>query len=369
MAAASLFLRSREAAQYPVRLLVDLSPTEADLTVIVDRRVVFTRTARLGGDVLAGTEEVKPLVGEIRRTLAGVHSQLQNRRVEAVYLLGSSPFHATLAGRMQEELNLPCRAVDGLAAVELSRDLKQSTPQGLERYAALIGLLLDEAQEGAPPIDFLNPRKAPPPPSRKKTYILAAAAAGCLLLLTGLLVLMRISYLDGRIRSLQDDTALHKELENTVKATDKDLNPLEDWMASDYVLLDEIAKLSERMPKSDKVMLTQLSFSSRENVGRVVRQAKNPPGKGPTKNGAKDLIGGEIPLNGVAKDTSVISLWRTQHPELNIRANNDGSKHPMYGASFDGALRLTPQPPDYRPAQKPATAKAEGPAARTAAKP
>ena len=39
-----------------VRLLVDLSADEADLTVIVDQKVVFLRRARLHGDPLTSAD-------------------------------------------------------------------------------------------------------------------------------------------------------------------------------------------------------------------------------------------------------------------------------------------------------------------------
>jgi Tfp pilus assembly PilM family ATPase len=358
MAAASLFLRSREGSQYAVRLLIDVLPTEADLTVLVDRRVVFTRTARLGGEVLAAVD-AKPLVGEIRRTLAGVHSQLQHRRVEGVYLFGATPAHTTLASRIQEELNLPCRAVDPLVGVHLGRELKQSSPQGLERYAALVGLLLDEVQAVEPALDFLHPHKAPPPPSRKRTYLLAAAAAGFVLLLGGLLTYLGLRGLEKRIAQLREETSMHKHYEDTVKATDKShLGPLEDWLASDYILLDEIAELAERMPKSDKVMLTHLSFISRENVGRVVRHAKTPQGKASTSKNGQEPVGGDIPLTGLVKDTSVISLWRNAHPALQVRVTAESAKHAPYGATFTGGLQLPPRNPDFRPAIKAATGEA-----------
>jgi Tfp pilus assembly PilM family ATPase len=359
MATASLFARTSQASQHAVRLLVDLLPTEADLTVVVDRRVVFTRTARLGGDVLAGPEEVKPLVGEIRRTLAAVHSQLQNRRVEAIYLCGSSPAHATLAARMQEELNLPARTVDLLAPVELGR-AKLALPERAERFAALLGLLLDEAQSVGPALDFLHTRKPPPPPSRKRTYALAAAAASSLVLLVALVIYWQIRTLDKRIAELRKTTGHYAQLDQKIKDAENKLAPFEDWAASDYVLPNELVTLSEKLPKSNEIMFTNLEFRAREDVGRTLRakakQAKTPSGA-PRKE-EPVLLGADMPVTGLARDVKVLEKWEQQHPEAHVKQTKDGEQHPLFTVPFTGAMHFAPAKPDYRPAIKPGEAKA-----------
>ena len=98
-AAASLLRRSRlaESGQMPlvtgasatkvgavadatddkVRLLVDLLGDEADLTVLVGPQVVFLRTARLPAETASDAgENWRPLLAEIRRTMAAVQNQL-----------------------------------------------------------------------------------------------------------------------------------------------------------------------------------------------------------------------------------------------------------------------------------------------------
>ena len=190
MAAASLFLRGREANRYSVRLLIDLLPGEADLTVIADKHVVFTRNARLGshGSPIPSEEPSADkakvaesttassktpashaaLVGQIRRTLAAVHSQLKDRRVEVVYVWGVSPPIQALARQIEKEIDLPCQTLDPLAEMTLARELRDTPPESPERFAALLGLIADEAESITPAVDFLHPRQAPPPPSRRR---------------------------------------------------------------------------------------------------------------------------------------------------------------------------------------------------------
>ncbi len=73
-----------------VRLLVDLLEDEADLTVIVDRKVIFLRTARCRRSALRSRSSVA-LVAEFRRTMGAVQNQLGGRKVESIVLCGLRP--------------------------------------------------------------------------------------------------------------------------------------------------------------------------------------------------------------------------------------------------------------------------------------
>src|SRR5262245_5714240 len=66
-AAASLLCRRRAIGTEGVRLLIDVLRDEADLTVLAGQQAIVLRTARLPSDV-GPEEELRPLVGEIRRT-------------------------------------------------------------------------------------------------------------------------------------------------------------------------------------------------------------------------------------------------------------------------------------------------------------
>src|SRR5262249_33147980 len=214
---ASRFARTPEGRGCAVALLIDLSPAEADLTVVVDRRVVFTRTARLSADVLANPEEAKALVSEIRRTLAAVHNQLGTRRVEAVYVLGATPQHAAVCAKLQADLNLPCRTVDPLAETHIGREVTNGlAPAATRPLAGLLGALWDEAEGVLPAIDFLHPRRPPPPKRSQRPLLLGAAAAALLLLFAGVLGI-RIFLLNRQIGVLQASAGENKQLTDEIE--------------------------------------------------------------------------------------------------------------------------------------------------------
>ncbi|MCX7669264.1 MAG: hypothetical protein N2439_04250, partial [Anaerolineae bacterium] len=163
--AASLFCRRQAEGLPKARLLVDLLADEADLTVMIDRKVIFLRTARLPGEPLSDAESGQALLGEIRRTMAAVHNQLGGRRVESIALCGRGPEHAALSERLADRLGAPVELFDPFAGLALEGELARSLPEHPARFAPLLGMLVDELQNAPHAVDFLHPRRKPEPVS------------------------------------------------------------------------------------------------------------------------------------------------------------------------------------------------------------
>ena len=108
-AAASLFLRRAASSEHRAGLLIDILGEEADLTVLVDETVVFLRTARLPAELMNEPESCRPLLAEIRRTLAAVTNQLGGQKVEAIYLCGGQAAHEVLRDHIAKEFGLALR--------------------------------------------------------------------------------------------------------------------------------------------------------------------------------------------------------------------------------------------------------------------
>ena len=89
-AAASLLNRAKPARAGEVRLLVDVLAEEADLSILVDDRIIFLRTARLHGEA-SSPEQVRGLIAEIRRTMVASQNRLGGARVESIFLCGDGP--------------------------------------------------------------------------------------------------------------------------------------------------------------------------------------------------------------------------------------------------------------------------------------
>lgn len=256
--AASLVLRRPADSAAEVRLLVDLLPEEADLTVLIGHKLVFVRCARLSGDPL--TESTQALVSEIRLTMAASHNQLAGKRVEQIVLFGGGSQHAALARTIEEQLSTPTVLFDPFEGVNLDEELRQSLPGPRGRFASLLGMLESELSGQPQAFDFLHPRQRPEPPSRRNTYVLAGLAAGLLVLLALMVSWYQQSSerdafqrLQAESKSLDKKVAQAGKLEKTAAEIDK-------WLGEEVVWLDEFRWLSEKFPSAEDAMLTQLKM-------------------------------------------------------------------------------------------------------------
>jgi len=320
-AAASLLRRVEIREPEHVRLLVDVLADEADLTVLVDGQVVFLRTARLPGDALA-PDAHRPLVSEIRRTIAAARNQLGGRKVDAIHLCGSGADHAALAAQIERDIDLPCRVFDPFTGLSLSRELKTSPPDRTGRFTPLVGMLLDESQQAAPAIDFLNPRRRPPPPDHRRKLALVAAAVGALVLLGAGWFWSQLSGLDDEIATLAQDSKDKDKLVAKAKEFELAAKEIDAWRAGDINWLDELRELSGDFPVAKDVLITQLRM-------------------GPHN------AGGEIALEGYLREAANADAFEASLRDESHRVEGRGlqqdSSKPGYGWHFTTALVVSPQ--------------------------
>lgn len=263
-ATASLYKRRVDDGR--CRLLVELLSEEVDLTVLLHGQVVFLRSVRLSGAGLS-----MALVGEIRRTIAAAQNQLGEHRIEAVTLVGSQEEHAELLAGLAEQLHLDVQLFDPFAGTQLGSSLRKGLPGCPGRYAALLGMLHDEAEGRAHGIDFLNPRRKPEPPDPRRRYaLIGSVAAALLLILIGMLWWGLRSY-DKQIKSLQ---AQSKGLDKTVEAAKEvrsKVSEIDAFAAADVNWLDELYELSRELPPAEKAIVDSATLnSSRDGGGQII---------------------------------------------------------------------------------------------------
>lgn len=260
-AAASLFCRRQADGRPRVRLLVDLLEDETDLTVMVDRKVIFLRTARLPGDPLCEAEAAQALVAEFRRTMAAVQNQLGGRKVESIVLCGSGLPHGKLAELIDERLGVPTELFDPFTGLKLAGELGDQTPEHSGRFAPLLGMLLDELHGERHTIDFLHPRRRPAPPSRRPTYLLAVVAALLILVVPVFYIWMQRQSMQGEIEQMRNNlTAVNKDIAELSKAK-KAVEAVDQWRSGDAVWLDEMRWLVEKFPAAKDAKLTELTLT------------------------------------------------------------------------------------------------------------
>jgi Tfp pilus assembly PilM family ATPase len=322
-AAASLLGRTHPAGPTPPRLLVDLLSEEADLTVMIDRKVVFLRTTRISGDPLQDGDQRRALVAEIRRTIAAAENQLGGRRIEAIAVCGSGEQHAAMAESIEKDLGTPTKLFDPFAGLSLSRELGERLPDQPGRFTPLLGMALAELEQTGHAIDFLHPRRRPQPPSRQPKLV---AAGAVVVLLVGSLFGYRSlqrKWVNDDIRRLTNE---NKQLEREVAAAKKAVEAeraVRRWTDTDVVWLDELHKLSSDFLPAKQVMVTKLRF-----VPAVAR-------------------GGRIEVEGLAdKATSITELedgLRNESRRVVDAGSGDDQSNKFYPKRFGSSIYVEPE--------------------------
>ncbi|MGQ9574183.1 MAG: type IV pilus biogenesis protein PilM [Thermoguttaceae bacterium] len=253
-AAASLFARTAAPAER-VCLLVNVVTDEADLAVLVEGKVVFLRTVRLPHGV--GEQGLaQRLSSEIQRTLVvAQQGPLGGNAVEGVFLFGAPGEHRVLLEHLATELALPATLLDPFATVSVPAG---RMPQRPGRFAALVGMILDEVH-GAHALDFLHPRRPARRPDRRRPWLLAAVLAAALVFWGAYLLYKKTAELDVKNKDL---AATLQKLNNELKRIRPDqrlIDAVYDWQQGEVVWLDELRDLALCLPSSRHLLLQKLT--------------------------------------------------------------------------------------------------------------
>jgi len=342
-ATTSLLSRQSTSGNPRLRLLVDVLSDEVDLTVLAGKQVIFVRTARLHGDeVIASAEAAKPLLGEIRRTLAAIHTQLGDERIEAISLCGARETHAPLAERIGLALQIRTELFDPWEGIARTGAASGQLPRDPGRYAALLGMVSDELQGLPPSIDFLHPRKRRPPPDRRRPLAFGLATAVAAVFAIVWVTWSQLAALDTQIQDLRDELNRQTKL----LADDRLVEPamhvaeIEKWKQQQVNWLAELERLSKDLPEAQKLMLTQAIFTARKQ-------------------------GGEIMLEGLTTQgdvaASLPTKLRDDRHQVTIRDGQEDNKSRRYGWRFKSTVSIAREPDEDEapaPARPAATASA-----------
>lgn len=304
-AAASLLARAKQLSSVEPQLLVDLLADELDLTVTIENRVVFTRTARLPSDAMATADFAKPLVAEVRRTLGAAQNQLGGRRVERVWLYGGSEEHGELARHLAESLNLPTELFDPFADAAAPGRLAMAKASHRGRFAPVLGMLRDAASGSPHAIDFLQPKRRAEKPSQRPRMLVYATAATLLVALGGGAYWWYLSNLDQRIADLKRQNADQQKLVDQYTQVVGRVTSIEAWRAGDVQWLNEMKRLAEKLPPADDVMLTEVRFTSQPGGGGKIEfdgLVKKLDTVKEVENGLRDATH-QVQSQGTSRDT------------------------------------------------------------------
>lgn len=302
--------------------VVALADRWAEFCVIRGDAVLFARPLTQG----AG------LAGEVRRNLAVYAGQWPQCPARGLWVAGDD--QGTLREQWQSSLGIPVHALDPFAAAE-----RENVPAGgLGGFTAAAGLLYSESARAVLPINFARPKQpvvAADPNKRKLVFYGAAAAV----LLLGL-VTFGYAQLAQRDRHYQDLLAEKLDLDkiyNDLQVEERRIKALEDWTRTQVNWLDEIYDMSDRIPETEVLRLTELTAVAGDPTGRTAM-----------------LRRGRIAVKGIARDSRAIDSLRKQLESesflYNVEPTNQTpnrlfDRGPRFPVQFSTGVRLEPRPP------------------------
>jgi hypothetical protein len=246
---------------------------------------------------------------------------------------------------------MPAELFDPFGGQQLGPRLAENQPERPGRFAALLGMLLNEVSHAPQPIDFLHPRRRPPRPSRNRRYYLGAAAAAAVLTVVVVYQWWSQGRLAIEVEDLRERAHLLDAQATKAEKTLQQVAEIAKWKAGEIVWLDELREFAVDFPPAEDAMLTQLAMGN---------------------SGAQ---GGEMKLEGMAQTAASIDaleqrLRDKQHQVEGKGRSLDNSQR-VYSWRFVSSLFVKPNRPLdafekslLEHAGKGAGAKAERPSAR-----
>ncbi len=338
-AAAALVQRAGVVDADKVALVVNPLTDEADLTVQAGDQVFLMRTVRLP-EAGHGDARQRALVGEIRRTLAAVRQQLNDRQVDRVVLCGNRSA-VDLADSLASELEIAVTPFDPSESAPPSLMSQRVADESLGRFAAVLGMALNEADRRPPIVDFANIRRRVEAARFTRTHAMATAAAAIAVLGFVTHLWFQSARAANELAEVKNETLMLQRNKDKYEKVTANAAAVERWLATDVNWLDELEQFARRVrpqplsakeyPVNDDVVVTQLTML-------------RPPGN--------DAVGGRMDLRGVAKSSAAVpgleQRLRDERNRVNTGVGEQDTSVPGYNWLFGLEVHV---PPSEEPAE------------------
>ncbi|MDR0608563.1 MAG: pilus assembly protein PilM [Planctomycetaceae bacterium] len=306
-------------------LIVELDSQETSQSVLFQGEPVFMRSPKIScPEDVSASDFAARLIAELKRTRIAVRNEIQGVTVDEVVLCGVGANFESLAKQVSNGLDIPVKTFDPWQGIRCSGTLQKNLPEKPERFASLIGTILQNIRNESSNIDFCNPKKRREPAGHRQliTGILAAALF-VLTCLIGFGFYSRTS-LTNEVRTLKAKFNTLKNTAGTVTEQQNQLNAIDAWLADNVDWFEQLDWLSRKMPGAQEMILTELTFSANN--------------------------GGSMNLRSLLKDFSVVSPMEEQLRDEKhvIKPGEKGtsSGNPQYGFRYDLSVFLSKKSAD-----------------------
>ncbi|MEM8910247.1 MAG: hypothetical protein AAGC97_00660 [Planctomycetota bacterium] len=255
LAAAALYSQSSHKASGTVAL-IDLVGDEAEITLLREQQVVFVRSVRLPENTAA---RCKALAGELKRSLmaSGLGDSTCN-----IIVWGTESRHREEIEQLREQFSASepsISTLDPFDLVDSDDSVEASVGETVGRLAPLIGVLSADQRHSDQLIDFANPRRFVEKKQDPRKLAAMIAIPAAIVLGALWMIWSQFRSLDREIAQLETANAQLREEAKTADDSVARTGRIDAFLNGDVNWLDEIARLSETMPPSDKLILERVT--------------------------------------------------------------------------------------------------------------
>ncbi len=249
-------------------LIVSQHGNRVEISIVRQRALLFSHSARLGGDE---TEEhdAQSILAEISRSFVALQKTQLEISIGRAWVLGSEEETRPLVAALEKRMAITTiagddcdvKTIDPLKAAGVTLSTKK-TPGNHTLYAGPVGMLLAREDRLVESVDFLNPRKPEVKPDRRihKAGAIAAAVATLLLAFFG--------WRYFEVRSMENETITKLARIKELKASQKKNQPVlvahgqvTDWVKGSVNSLDQMQRIVQIMDGTEQFYLSELRIS------------------------------------------------------------------------------------------------------------
>lgn len=257
-------------------LLIDIGPSMTEIDVIRDGKLAYSRAATVpmpeeglvGRGPAAGEEASRPegmdtLLVEVNRTLGAYRSTDPGAKIDRILLAGTVQVDAAVLAAFQERFGAPALVYDAPASLKW-RGAKSASAAP---FSSTLGLALSHAGDSLRYFNLLAP-KEPEGERRERIRQVPYKAA----MVFGLLAVgaaaayypvhqkkVVAAGLDARISAENQDK---KERDELLKL----YGDLKGWQAQNIGWLDQLRRLAEVFPKTDRAYITKIDCREKGEI-------------------------------------------------------------------------------------------------------
>jgi hypothetical protein len=247
-------------------MIVSVSEFVADLLILREGKILQVRSTKLPYEA---DQVASALHGEVRRSLVAAASELEGKSIDSILLIAS-------AGRSESLLAALRRSDPTANIVAFHPETLLTTADSAladsagNRLVAVAGAMGLKTADRSTVVDFKNPKRRPPKKRDSRKLLLIGGAAATLFVAAVGWYYSTITSLDNDYALIKEELDAKKESGETARKRLAEFAAIEKFAADAPNWLDELVQISQKIPGSDKIMLSNPNFSiGRNGVGVI----------------------------------------------------------------------------------------------------